>query len=289
MLCVFSQRHPRHPPGLPPSFMIDLDLAVAWHKTFLHHLDRELAGEEQSSAELLPPFDASRCELGRWLDGAGQAYRPLTHFAAVQQQHRLFHDRVCATLQKLRQGDRNGAVALRTAVVQTASNALVHAIEALRQEYAALSPEACAMFERLSAQDTSSPLHWDEAFALGLPAIDREHRELTALANRLHEHPEATCRDEVVVDILTALGKFLVVHFRNEEAIMRQLGMPEDMVDEHVRAHNRILDQYADLNIAAAGGDAYRAADIFVHVMEWVGRHMVDYDLRIKAYLPACG
>lgn len=268
--------------------MIDFDLAVAWHKTFLHHLDRELAGEEQSSAGLRHPCDVGRCDLGRWLDGAGQAYRHLTHFAAVQQQHRLFHERVCATLQQLRQGDRDAAVALRAAVVQTASDALVHAIEALRHEYAALSPAAVVMLERLSALDASAPLHWDEAFALGLKAIDDEHRELTALANRLHERPEATSRDEAVVDILTALGKFLVVHFRNEEAIMWQLGMPEDLVAEHVRAHNRILDQYADLNIAAAGGDAYRAADIFVHVMEWVGRHMVDYDLRIKAYLPAC-
>lgn len=131
------------------------------------------------------------------------------------------------------------------------------------------------------------PLRWDAAFDLGQATIDAQHRQLVELANRLLERPNATMHDEAVVDILTKLGKSLADHFRSEEIIMRQLGMPAERLAEHVRAHNRILDQYAELNIAAAGGTPYRAADVFVQVVDWVGHHMVEYDLDIKAYLPA--
>jgi hemerythrin len=138
-----------------------------------------------------------------------------------------------------------------------------------------------------SAPTMAQPLKWDAAFDIGQAAIDDQHRQLVELANRLLERPDATMHDEAVVDILTALGKALDKHFRSEELIMRQLGMPEPQLAEHVRAHNRILDQYAELNISAASGASHRAADVFVQVIDWVGHHMVDYDLAIKAYLPA--
>lgn len=131
------------------------------------------------------------------------------------------------------------------------------------------------------------PLQWDSRYDIGLSAIDDQHRHLVALANRLLERPGATMRDERVVDILTALGAALVSHFRSEEAIMGQLGMPEEQIAEHVRAHNRILDQYAEFNIAAAAGAPYCAADVFVRVIDWVGRHMIEHDLVIRNYLPA--
>jgi hemerythrin len=136
-------------------------------------------------------------------------------------------------------------------------------------------------------QAVPQPLQWNATFDIGQAAIDDQHHQLVELANRLLERPEATMHDEAVVDILTALGKALDQHFRSEELIMRQLGMPEAQLAEHVRAHNRILDQYAELNISAASGESYRAADVFVQVIDWVGHHMVDYDLAIKAYLPA--
>jgi hemerythrin-like metal-binding protein len=136
-------------------------------------------------------------------------------------------------------------------------------------------------------QAAPQPLKWDAAFDIGHPAIDDQHRQLVELANRLLEHPEATMHDEAVVDILTKLGNSLDEHFRSEEAIMGRFGMPATLLAEHVRAHNRILDQYAEFNIAAAAGASYRAADIYAKVLDWVGHHMVEHDLLIKDYLPA--
>ncbi len=149
---------------------------------------------------------------------------------------------------------------------------------------ASVSPEPA---RRQPDGAAARPMQWDAAYDIGLSAIDDQHRKLVELANRLLEHPEAGVRDEAVVDILTRLGKALAIHFRGEELIMRELGMPARRLDAHVRDHDRILDQYAELNIGAAAGAPYRAADVFAQVIDWVGRHMLEHDLGIKDYLPA--
>jgi len=128
---------------------------------------------------------------------------------------------------------------------------------------------------------------WNDSLAIGLPAIDEQHMLLCSLANRLLDHPEALAKDELVVDILTDLGKFLILHFQTEEAMMRQLGMPQEEYEQHVRAHNMIIDEYADLNLAAARGKHHTAAEIFAMVKQWVGDHLHTSDANIRNYVPA--
>ncbi len=141
----------------------------------------------------------------------------------------------------------------------------------------------------MTAEHTSSRrIVWDDSYAIGIPAIDEQHALLCSLANRLLDQPEALAHDEHVVDILTDLGKFLILHFQTEEALMRQIkGMPADELDRHIQAHNRIIDEYASLNLAAAQWKQHTARDIFRQVKEWVGDHFHTSDAKIRDYLTA--
>lgn len=128
---------------------------------------------------------------------------------------------------------------------------------------------------------------WNESFMVGLPAIDEQHALLFKLANRLLDHPEAFVRDEQVVDILTDLGKFLILHFQSEEAMMRQLGIPTAEYERHVHAHNLIIDEYAELNLQAARGHPRTAMDVFALVRSWLHDHFVSDDSKLRDYVPA--
>ena len=130
-------------------------------------------------------------------------------------------------------------------------------------------------------------MHWNDSFMLGLPAIDEQHELLFKVANRLLDHPEAFGRDEKVVDILTDLGKFLILHFQTEEAMMRTLGVPNDEYEHHVKAHNFIIDEYAELNLAVAHGRRHTAVEIFTLVRTWLHDHFHGNDLRLRDYAPA--
>lgn len=133
-----------------------------------------------------------------------------------------------------------------------------------------------------------SKMVWNESFMVGVPAIDEQHALLVNLANRLLDQPEAFIRDEKVVDILTDLGKFLILHFQSEEAMMRQLGLPAAEYDRHVHAHNLIIDEYAELNLQAARGHPRTAMDVFALVRTWLHDHYQNDDAKLRDYVPAC-
>lgn len=139
----------------------------------------------------------------------------------------------------------------------------------------------------MSHLPTPDKLVWKESLNIGMPVIDEQHILLFQLANRLLNRPDALARDELVVDILTDLGKFLILHFQTEEAMMHRLGMPQDEYEQHVRAHNLIIDEYAELNLAAAHGRHHTAAEIFEQVKRWIGDHLHTSDANIRNYVPA--
>lgn len=134
---------------------------------------------------------------------------------------------------------------------------------------------------------TPDKLVWQDSLTIGMPVIDEQHILLFQLANRLLDRPDALIHDELVVDILTDLGKFLILHFQTEEAMMRKLGMPQDEYAQHMHAHNVIIDEYAELNLAAARDRHHTAAEIFTQVRQWVSDHLHTSDAKLRNYLPA--
>lgn len=139
----------------------------------------------------------------------------------------------------------------------------------------------------IAEQTSPHRIVWDDAFAIGISAIDEQHELLCALAKRLLDQPEAMAHDEHVVDILTELGRLLIVHFHTEETLMRQIaGMPANELEGHIQAHDRIIDQYASLNLAAMQRQ-HTAHDVFRQVKEWVSDHYHSSDVKIRNYLTA--
>lgn len=127
------------------------------------------------------------------------------------------------------------------------------------------------------------------ASRVGIPVIDEQHEMLCKLVGRLLEHPEALGNNVLVVDVLTDLGKFLILHFKTEEEFMRQLDLPAEEFEAHLRAHSEILDQYAELNMAIAQGKRHTAGDIFEMTRQWLAGHQHRFDLRLADYAKSAG
>jgi hemerythrin len=127
------------------------------------------------------------------------------------------------------------------------------------------------------------------ASRVGIPVIDEQHEVLVKLVYRLLERPAVLANNELVVDVLTDLGKFLILHFKTEEELMRQLHLPAEEYEAHVRAHGEILDQYAELNMAIAEGKRHTAGAIFEMTHQWLGAHLHRFDLRLADYAKPAG
>ncbi len=96
-------------------------------------------------------------------------------------------------------------------------------------------------------------LVWQEAYECGEARIDRQHRELFDLGNRLFE--AATAEPRSAGDVATALDSLLahiVTHFADEEAILAEQGYADFAA--HKRAHARLLERAMTLKAAVAEG-----------------------------------
>lgn len=125
----------------------------------------------------------------------------------------------------------------------------------------------------------------DQALLLGLPEIDSQHRDLFAQLDRLIGKPQAQPLAEPFSEILSQLGRQIDAHFVSEESILQRCGMPREELDEHMSAHEEILEQYTRLNLDLMTGKEIGQQSILRMVRGWIVDHVLQYDSRIRQYV----
>lgn len=124
-----------------------------------------------------------------------------------------------------------------------------------------------------------------QSVLVGVPAIDREHLELVALVDRLTFDISKPERADELSDGFGRLGQALKKHFDNEEALIESSGMPLDEMARHFLAHEEILEQHADFNFSVMNGEL-SFLDASEALQNWVTRHIAEYDMTIRSYVP---
>jgi hemerythrin len=80
---------------------------------------------------------------------------------------------------------------------------------------------------------------WDPALETGNPTLDSEHRSLFDLANRLEKAIENDPEDKnALADAVYGLIGYVVEHFNDEEAIMRDYRYP--LAGPHRALHEQL-------------------------------------------------
>jgi len=127
-------------------------------------------------------------------------------------------------------------------------------------------------------------LNWKNSYDCGIEAIDEEHRQLFELANVLLnaglEQPDAT---DSIQGSLAALLAHTVEHFRHEEELLAAIDYPE--LESHRLEHQRLLQQAATLNEAAAADELPFASLLNFVVQEVILTHLFKYDRQYYPFL----
>jgi len=120
---------------------------------------------------------------------------------------------------------------------------------------------------------------------IGLPSIDAEHGILMESLRRLHLAPAGEARSEPFLEVISQLGQQLILHFGNEEKFFNGCGMPASDVQSHFRAHNTILEQYAQLQDDLMTGKHLDQSAILNMIQHWITTHVMTHDLKIRQHL----
>jgi len=122
---------------------------------------------------------------------------------------------------------------------------------------------------------------FEARFLLGVPAMDRTHREFVDLVNLMAEAGNAT-----FAYLFADLVNHTHAHFANEDVLMRQTGFPASA--EHRAEHARVLGELDALRQRLAGGRIVLArAYVLEQLPAWFAQHAVTMDSALAAHVKA--
>jgi hemerythrin-like metal-binding protein len=128
------------------------------------------------------------------------------------------------------------------------------------------------------------PLRWEDGLSLDVPAVDRDHRALIDLLNRLHYLRLAGEERSAIAAAIDALVEYAQEHFSREEMLMRLSGYPE-------YARHRLLHEAFCRRIARfearfrADPESVSLQRLSDFVADWITSHILEEDMRIKPYV----
>lgn len=128
-------------------------------------------------------------------------------------------------------------------------------------------------------------LRWRDSFALGIPAMDREHRAMIELINQCHAQLGAAPDAAAIERTLGEIHAGIASHFALEERIMRTAGYAETAA--HKADHEELLDRIRDLMDGYAADPVAGRAALERELSEWFGRHFRSHDARLHGKLGA--
>jgi hemerythrin len=127
-----------------------------------------------------------------------------------------------------------------------------------------------------------SSIAWSEAFSVGNPLLDSDHRIIFDLLTQLYDATDTGQSRDVVGAILSALAEYAEHHFRREEGMMAASGFPD--LEGHKAEHRHlsadigaICDRYRE------GQKGVLSEDVVELLKKWLTQHIQVTD---KSYRP---
>jgi hemerythrin-like metal-binding protein len=124
---------------------------------------------------------------------------------------------------------------------------------------------------------------WDNSLTLGHPKIDKDHEELVATLNALHQAMKVGRGRDEITRTLQFLRDYTVKHFRAEEDLMCLHRFPGTQM--HMAIHADLVKQVADLVGKFEAGQAVLTMQVMDFLEKWLKDHILGEDRILADYL----
>jgi hemerythrin len=125
--------------------------------------------------------------------------------------------------------------------------------------------------------------HWRDEFCVGNPDVDRQHKELFQLLDKLHDAVTGGDGNIMVGEVLEQLLSYTQEHFYQEEALLREVDYPELL--NHIKEHEELVGTVQHKLNAFKQGDKVLNIELLEFINGWWNRHILNSDKRFAAYM----
>lgn len=125
-------------------------------------------------------------------------------------------------------------------------------------------------------------LDWTEALAIGLPALDDQHKQLFTIFDDLIKAIERSEGEDALKEIFTRLKEYTKYHFTDEENYMKGIGYPDS--DSHAAEHALLMVRVDTLWRLLEGGENVSPKGVSLFISDWIVGHIINSDTKIGHY-----
>lgn len=124
---------------------------------------------------------------------------------------------------------------------------------------------------------------WDEKFDVSHDVLNKQHRGLADLINRLWDEVKSGRERAEISALFAELVNYTEQHFQFEEDLLILHQVPD--LDTHQKEHERLRQQVIQLR-ARFDRDEFRVEiDTLMFLQKWLSAHILDLDRRYAPYL----
>jgi hemerythrin len=126
-------------------------------------------------------------------------------------------------------------------------------------------------------------LVWTKEFSVGVKELDRHHRHLIAVFNKLYEAMTVGNDPKIVAEVLKELDGYATYHFKAEMDLFRKRKYPGAAA--HNRLHGEFRDHLKMLRRMVKRNDDFAGLKMAEFLSSWLTDHILTADMKYVPYL----
>jgi hemerythrin len=132
-----------------------------------------------------------------------------------------------------------------------------------------------------------SLITWSPALEVGVSQIDREHKKLVELLNKLSDAMKEGHGKDVLGTLLHDLVQYTIQHFTMEENLMKVHRYPSE--PDHKHEHDDLKKTVSDLQEKLKSGKMTVSIETMTFLKTWLNNHILMSDKKLALHLNGVG
>jgi len=125
-------------------------------------------------------------------------------------------------------------------------------------------------------------MDWNSNYSVNVSEIDKQHKELFKLINKLSAAMKERKAKDVLAGIINDLISYTATHFSYEEKYFDKFGYPETAL--HKKEHKDFVKQVTDFKKGFDEGSLMVSLEIMKFLQDWLIKHIKGTDKKYSQF-----
>ncbi len=130
---------------------------------------------------------------------------------------------------------------------------------------------------KANTSQTLVKVKWSSEYAVGIPIIDGQHKDLFDIVNTLVTYYNNQNESDLFLSYLNILVDYTIEHFSTEEKLLQDISMEE--YEKQKVEHQKFKDEIITAVTSEMENDVEYRRSLILFLREWLVQHIINSDV----------